>query len=180
MSRPLTMASRSSSGFDGSKFSASDSERVGVDRDALRELGDLGDQLQPQPLRVPEQARVRELADGEVELDLVGRDVEPVAEARDVLRDERGLAVRQQGDADVAAGDDLVRELADDLAELHREQGAADGAHHLAGVLQHRLHLLRRLLGEHAGERVGDAEGDRLGELRPERHGLPSPTRRGR
>ena len=57
----------------------------------------------------------------------------------------------EQRDADVAAGDHLGGELADDLAELHGEQRAADAAHDLAGALDHARHLFGRLLLEHRG-----------------------------
>ena len=116
------------------------------------------EQVQPQPLRVAEEARVGEFAHRQVEPDLLDGNVEAGAEAVDVLRDEcrlPGLAVEQR-DADIASGDDLARELADDLPELHGEQGAADVAHELARVAEHPTQLLGGLLLEHAAQRVRD------------------------
>ena len=178
MSAPLVIACRSSSGFEGSRLGGELLDPLGVDPDAAGEVGHLRQQVQPQPLGVPEQPRVGELAHGEVEPHLVDRDVEPGAEGVHVLGDEGRLAVFavEQRDADVAARDDLVGELADHLAELHREQGAADVAHELAGVAHHAAELLGRLLLEHAGERVGDRGGDRFGELGPDRHGRLGPA----
>ena len=148
---------------------------------AVGVLGDRTEQLQPQPLRVAEQARVRELAHREVELHLVDGDVEAGAEAEHVLREDRRSAVRgvEQGNPDVAAGDYLARELADDLPQLHGEQGAADVAHHAAHAGDHPVHLLGLRVGgallENLHERVGYRVGHRLGELRPHRHGRGDP-----
>ncbi len=126
---------------------------------------------------MPEEPGVRELAHGQVQLYLVVGDVESAAELGDVLRDEGRGPVRHERDADVSARDDLFRELAHDLTQLHREQGTADGAHDLPGVGDHALHLLRCLLREDAGERIRDAEGDGFGELAPEGHRLACPLR---
>ena len=84
-------------------------ERVGVDVDAAGEVGDLRDDVQPQPAGVPEQARVRELAHREVQRELVVGDLEVAAEVREVLREDRRVAVGHERDADVAAADDLLR-----------------------------------------------------------------------
>ena len=121
-------------------------EPVGVDADAPANSVIDDDEVQPQPPRVPEQPRVGELAHREVDLHLVDGDVEALAERGDVLRQERRLLLVEQRDADVAARDDLGGELADDLAELHGEQGAADAAHQRPGVGEHAAHLLGRLL----------------------------------
>ena len=114
--------------------------------DAAREVGDLRDDVQPQPARVAEQARVRELARGDVQRELVVGDLEVAAEVGEVLGQDRGLAVGHDRDADIPAADDLLREVADDLAELRREQRSADRAHEAARALHEALHLLRRLL----------------------------------
>ena len=150
-------------------------EAVGVDVDAARERRDGRDEVQAQPAGVPEQPGVRELAHREVQLDLVVGDVEAGAELGGVLGQDRGTTVVEERDADVAARDDLGGELADHLAELHREERPADAPHHAARARDHRAHLFGRLLGHHAGERVGDRRRDRLGELRPDRHGRRDP-----
>ena len=66
-------------------------------------------------------------------------------------------------------------ELADDLAELHREQRAADGAHELAGALASMPRISSGACSLSTLVRASAMlSGDRLGELRPDRHGLPS------
>ena len=144
-------------------------ERVGVDVDAAGEVGHLRDDVQAQPPRVAEQARVGELADGGVQRELVVGDLEVATEVGEVLRQDRGHAVGHDRDADIAAADDLLREVADDLAELRGEERSADGAHQAARALDETLHVVGRLLAERGGQRVGDARRDRLGELLPER-----------
>ena len=116
--------------------------------DAARVVGDLGEQLQPQPLRMAEQSGVGELAHREVQPHLLDRHLEPAGEAFHVLRHERRLALFavEQRDADVAAGDHLLRQLPHDLAELHREEGAADVAHDASCVAEHAAELFGRLL----------------------------------
>ena len=121
-------------------------ERVGVDVDAAREVGDLRDDVQPQPAGVAEQARVREFARRDVQRELVIGDLEVAAEVGEVLGQDRRVAVGHERDADIAAADDLLREVADDLAELGGEQRAADGAHEAARALHEALHLFGRLL----------------------------------
>ena len=111
----------------------------------------------------------------EVQLDLVVGDVEAGAELGGVLGQDRSPTVVEERDADVAARDDLGGELADHLAELHREERPADATHHAARARDHRAHLFGSLLGHHAGERIGDRRRDRLGELRPDRHGRRDP-----
>ena len=61
-----------------------------------------------------------------VDADLVLGDVEPLGELGDVLRHECGDLLVEERHTDVPAGHDLLRELADDLAELDREEGAAE------------------------------------------------------
>ena len=81
-----------------------------------------------------EEPRVGGLAHGEVELDLFAVDVESLREVVDVLRKQRRPAVVEDRHADVATGDDLLREVPDDLAELYGEHRAADAAHHRGGL----------------------------------------------
>lgn len=126
--------------------------------------------MEAQPPRRAEQARVRELADRQVDPDLVDGDVEALGEGGDVLRHQGGLLVVEERDPDVAAGHDLGRELPDDLSELHREQGAADAPHDATGTAEHAPELLGRLLVDDLGEGVGDARRDGLGDLAPDRH----------
>lgn len=124
-----------------------------------------------------EQPRVGEFAHREVELHLVGGDVEPGPEGDHVLRYDRGLLPVEQRDADVAARDDLARELADHLPELHREERAADVAHHAGRALDHVVEfgVVWSVLAQHMGERVGDRAGDGFGELGPQGHGRGDP-----
>ena len=144
-------------------------QSVGVDLDAAGEFRDRRHQLQPQPPRVAEQPRVRELAHREIQLHLVASGCRGRRRSQHVLGEQR-RAVVEQRDADVATGDDLGRKLADDLSELHREQRAADVAHHLARAVEHLAHLFGRLVAKHPGERVGDRCCDGLRELGPDRH----------
>ncbi len=116
-----------------------------------------------------------ELADRQVDADLVLGHVEPLGELGDVLRHEGGDLLVEEGHADVTAGHDLLRELPDHLAELDREQCAADAAHGLRDVAEHRLQLFRRTLLDGLGEGVRDAQRHRFGDLRPHRCGRPRP-----
>ncbi|OEI69241.1 hypothetical protein Cus16_1080 [Curtobacterium sp. ER1/6] len=150
-------------------------DTVEGDVDAARVVGDRRDDVQPEPLRRPEEPRVRELPDRQVDADLVLGDVEALGELGDVLRQEHRDLLVEERDADVATRDDLLRELTDDLAELDREQGTAHAAHRLRDVAEHGLELLRRALVDRLGEGVRDAQRHRLGDLRPHRGGRARP-----
>ncbi len=150
---------------------------VGVDADAAGELRDRGQELKAKPLRVTEESGVGELAHGKVELNLVDGNVEAGTEGRNVLRDQGGLLVVEEGDAHVATGNDLGGKLAHNLAELHGEQGSTHVAHELARALHHFAHFLGSVLLEHVGEGVGDRRGYRFGKLGPHRHGGDDPFR---
>ena len=144
-----------------------------VDVDAVREVGDLRDQLQAKPLGVPEQPGVRQFAHRQVDAHLVEGDVEAGAEGVDVLRhdDRLALVAVAEGNADVAARDHLGGELPDDLAELHREQRAAHVAQQLRRVgTEHPGRVVGEGFVEHLRQGVRDRGRDRLGELRPHRH----------
>ena len=154
-------------------------ERVCVDRDSLRELGDLAHHVQVQPARVPVQSRVGELAGGQVEGDLVLRDLQALAERGQILRDHRGGAGGEHRDAHVATGDHLKREVAEHLAELHREHRAADAPHEAPGALHHAAHVLRRVTLERGHQSVRDARGHGGRDLLPHRKGLLHPLAAG-
>ena len=111
-------------------------ERIGVDVHAACELGHLRDDVQSQPPRVAEQSRVGELPHRDVERELVVGDLEVATEVREVLRQDRGDAVGHDRDADIPAADDLLREVADDLAELRGEERSADRAHEASRALR--------------------------------------------
>ena len=131
--------------------------------------------MQPQPFRVPEQARVRELARGEVERQLIVGDLEVAPEVGEVLRQDRRDAVGHERDADIPARDHLERESTDHAAQLCGEHRPADAAHERAGAGDELAHLFGGLLVEHRGERPRDRVGDRLGEFLPHRQGLLDP-----
>nr|BFF11912.1 hypothetical protein GCM10025699_32150 [Microbacterium flavescens] len=154
-------------------------ECVGVDVDAAREVGHLRDDVQAQPPGVAEQARVRQLARGDVQRELVVGHLEVAPEVREVLGEDGRLAVGHQRDADVAAAHDLLREVSHDLAQLRREERAADRPHEASGPLDEALHVVGGVLAECSGERVGDAGRHRLGELLPDRQGRLDPAAAG-
>ncbi|CAH0273162.1 hypothetical protein SRABI128_03447 [Microbacterium sp. Bi128] len=118
---------------------------------------------------MPEQARVGQLASGEIQRQLVLGDLEVAAEVGEVLRQDRRVTVGHDGDADIPAADDLGGEATDDVAELRGEERAADRAHQASGARDHLLHVVRGLLTESVGERVRDAGGDGFGQLLPDR-----------
>lgn len=92
-------------------------DAVGVDVDPARVVRDRGEQVEPEPLRVSEQAGVRELAHREIQGDRFEILIEALGELRDTARQERTALVPgalKQRDADVAGGDDLARQLAND------------------------------------------------------------------
>ena len=127
--------------------------------------------MQAQPPRVAEQPCVRELAGGRVQGELVVGDLEVAPEVGEVLGEDRGLAVGHQRDADIAAAHDLFGEVADDLAELRREQRAADRAHEAPGSLHETLHVFGGLFAQGRRQSIGDTRRDRCGELLPHREG---------
>ena len=71
--------------------------------------------LEAQPPGMPEKPCVREFSDSKVELHLVEGNVETLAERSHILRHE-GRFVFEEGNADIAAGYHLGRQLPDHLA----------------------------------------------------------------
>ena len=94
---------------------------LAVDRDAAGVGVDGVLQLLAQPRHVGEQPLGGGLAQREEQPHLVGGPVEPGGEVGDVLRHEHAGAGRGERQADVGAGDDLVGELAERLADLGAE-----------------------------------------------------------
>ncbi len=118
---------------------------------------------------------MRQFANGEVEVHLVDRDVEVGPEGQRVLRNQRGLLLVEQRNADITARHHLGRQLPDDLAELHGEQRTADVLHEFRGVAEHPAHLFRRLVTQYICQRVRNGCRHRLRELLPHRHGRRHP-----
>ena len=102
-------------------------------------------------------------AQGHVQPDLVFRDFEAFAVRLDVGRDERGRARRSQREADVAGGEHLGGEVAQGLAELPAEEGAAERGHHRL----HRAELGFRLVGDQVAHGADHASRDRVAQLLP-------------
>ena len=114
-------------------------DRVGVDGDAAGVGLDRAEHLRPEPGHVGEQPGPGRLAQPEVEPHLVGRDVQPLAERLDVVRQQRHGAVGDERQPDLGAADHLAGQGADGLADLQPEDAAAHLADHRAGHLGHLL-----------------------------------------
>ena len=114
-------------------------DRVGVDGDAAGVGLDRAEHLRAEPGHVGEQPGPGRLAQAQVEPDLVGGDVQALAEGPDVVGQQGHGAVGDQRQADLGAADDLAGQGADRLADLEAEDAAAHLPDHRTGHLGHLL-----------------------------------------